>query len=173
MYLKKEIIISIFIITMSASNFYMPMIWLYGFLLDFLIPFLCDPGLQCKENTTDHEAIAWYLMGFTPGPKNLAMFETAWFQRVSVQLSRRRSSSLHYLLSGREWNQGNCYMSCIGTTHTHTMVFRRPHTNIWPVANLVFTPTKRDHLCVRKCTFSTCTAVQCALIVKILGDIKK
>jgi hypothetical protein len=25
----------------------MPMIWLYVFLLDFLIPFLCDPGLQC------------------------------------------------------------------------------------------------------------------------------
>jgi hypothetical protein len=28
MYLKKEIIISFFIITMSASNLYMPMIWL-------------------------------------------------------------------------------------------------------------------------------------------------
>jgi hypothetical protein len=25
----------------------MPMIWLYVFLLDFLIPFLCDPDLQC------------------------------------------------------------------------------------------------------------------------------
>jgi len=47
MYLKKEIIISILIITISASNLYMPMIWLYVFLLDFLIPFLCDPGLQC------------------------------------------------------------------------------------------------------------------------------
>jgi hypothetical protein len=47
MYLKKEIIISFFIITVSASNLYMPMIWLYVFLLDFLIPFLCDPDLQC------------------------------------------------------------------------------------------------------------------------------
>ncbi len=47
MYLKKGITISIFIITISASNFYMPMIWFYVFLLDFLIPFLCDPGLQC------------------------------------------------------------------------------------------------------------------------------
>ncbi len=49
MYFKKEIIISFFIITISASNLYMPMIWLYLFLLDFLIPFLCDPDLQCGE----------------------------------------------------------------------------------------------------------------------------
>ncbi len=48
MYLKKEIIISFFIITISASNLYMPMIWLYVFLLDFLIPFFCDPDLQCS-----------------------------------------------------------------------------------------------------------------------------
>ncbi len=48
MYLKKGILISFFIITVSASNLYMPMIWLYVFLLDFLIPFLCDPGLQCR-----------------------------------------------------------------------------------------------------------------------------
>ena len=34
-------------ITISASNLYMPMIWLYVFLQDFLIPFLCDPDLQC------------------------------------------------------------------------------------------------------------------------------
>jgi hypothetical protein len=47
MYLKKEISISIFIITISASNLYMTMKWLYVFLLDFFIPFLCDPGLQC------------------------------------------------------------------------------------------------------------------------------
>jgi hypothetical protein len=47
MYLKKEIIISFFITSISASNLYMPMIWLYVFLLDFLIPFLCDPDLQC------------------------------------------------------------------------------------------------------------------------------
>ncbi len=46
MYFKKEIIISFFIITVSASDFYMPMIWLYLFLLDFLILFLCDPDLQ-------------------------------------------------------------------------------------------------------------------------------
>ncbi len=46
MYLKKEIIISFFIITISASNLYMTMIWFYVFLLDFLIPFLCDPDLQ-------------------------------------------------------------------------------------------------------------------------------
>ncbi len=49
MYLKKEITISFFIITISASNLYMPMIWLYIFLQDFLIPFLCDPDLQCKS----------------------------------------------------------------------------------------------------------------------------
>ncbi len=48
MYLKKEIIISIFIISISSSNLYMPMIWLYVFQMDVLIPFLCDPGLQCK-----------------------------------------------------------------------------------------------------------------------------
>jgi hypothetical protein len=47
MYLKKEIIISFFIITITASNLYMPMIRLYVFLLDFLNPFLCDPDLQC------------------------------------------------------------------------------------------------------------------------------
>ncbi len=46
MYFKKEIISSFFIITISASNLYMPMIWLYLFLLDFLIPFLCDQDLQ-------------------------------------------------------------------------------------------------------------------------------
>jgi hypothetical protein len=49
MYLKKEIIFSFFIITISATNLYMPMIWLYIFLLDFLIPFLCDPDLQCER----------------------------------------------------------------------------------------------------------------------------
>ena len=49
MYFKKEIIISFFIITESASDLYMPMIWLYLFLLDFLIPFLCDPDLQCAH----------------------------------------------------------------------------------------------------------------------------
>ncbi len=47
MYLKKEISISFFMITISASNLYMPMIWSYVFLLDFLIPFLCGPDLQC------------------------------------------------------------------------------------------------------------------------------
>jgi hypothetical protein len=49
MYLKKEIIISFFIITISASNIYMTMIWLYVFLQDFLIPFLCGPDLQCVD----------------------------------------------------------------------------------------------------------------------------
>ncbi len=47
-YFKKEIIISFFIITISVSDLYMPMIWLYLFLLDFLIPFLCGPDLQCS-----------------------------------------------------------------------------------------------------------------------------
>jgi hypothetical protein len=46
MYLKKEISISFLIITISASNLYMPMIWSYVILLDFLIPFLCGPDLQ-------------------------------------------------------------------------------------------------------------------------------
>ncbi len=50
MYLKKEISISFFIITMSASNLYMPMIWSYVFLLDFLIPILCGPDLQCSDS---------------------------------------------------------------------------------------------------------------------------
>jgi hypothetical protein len=49
MYLKKEINISFFMITISASNLYLPMIWLYVFLLDFLILFLCDPDLQCVQ----------------------------------------------------------------------------------------------------------------------------
>ncbi len=49
MYLKKEISISFFIITISASNLYMLMIWSYVFLLDFLIPFLCGPDLQCSQ----------------------------------------------------------------------------------------------------------------------------
>jgi hypothetical protein len=68
MYLKKEIIISFLIITLSASNLYMPMIWLYVLLLDFLIPFLCDPDLQCgvllapwlqREATDYKESIPW------------------------------------------------------------------------------------------------------------------
>ncbi len=46
MYLKKEIVISFCIITLPALNLYVPMIRLYVFLLDFLIPFLCDPDLQ-------------------------------------------------------------------------------------------------------------------------------
>ena len=50
MYLEKEISISFFIITISASNLYMPMIWSYVILLDFLIPFLCGPDLQCIES---------------------------------------------------------------------------------------------------------------------------
>jgi hypothetical protein len=49
MYWKKEIITSFCIITISASNIYMPMIRLYVFLLDFLIPFFCDPDLQCRS----------------------------------------------------------------------------------------------------------------------------
>ncbi len=49
MYLIKEIIISFFLITISATNLYMPMIWLYVCLLDFLIPFLCDLDLQCSS----------------------------------------------------------------------------------------------------------------------------
>ncbi len=48
MYFKREIIISFFIITISDSDLYMAMIWLYLFLLDFLIPFLCGPDLQCR-----------------------------------------------------------------------------------------------------------------------------
>jgi hypothetical protein len=65
MYLKKEIIVSIFIISISASNLYMPMIWLYVFLLDFLIPFLCDPGLQCRG--PKHEIfVAEFFMQFKP-----------------------------------------------------------------------------------------------------------
>jgi hypothetical protein len=38
-----------FIINISASNLYMSMIWLYVFLQDFLIPFLCGPDLQCVQ----------------------------------------------------------------------------------------------------------------------------
>jgi hypothetical protein len=48
MYLKKEIIISFFIITIFATNIYMPMIWLNVFLLDFLIPFLFDPDCSVR-----------------------------------------------------------------------------------------------------------------------------
>ncbi len=33
------------------------MIWLYVFLLDFLIPFLCDPDLQCKTIATGALAV--------------------------------------------------------------------------------------------------------------------
>jgi hypothetical protein len=58
MYFKKEIIISFFIITISASDLYMPMIWLYLFLLDFLIPFLCDPDLQCMEGRRERDAFS-------------------------------------------------------------------------------------------------------------------
>jgi hypothetical protein len=46
--LKKGNYYFFFLITISASNLYMPMIWSYSFLLDFLIPFLCGPDLQCK-----------------------------------------------------------------------------------------------------------------------------
>jgi hypothetical protein len=59
MYFKKEIIISFFIITISASDLYMPMIWLYLFLLDFLIPFLCGPDLQCVEAHPDAMDAQW------------------------------------------------------------------------------------------------------------------
>jgi hypothetical protein len=45
--LKKGNYYFFFLITISASNLYMPMIWSYVFLLDFLIPFLCGPDLQC------------------------------------------------------------------------------------------------------------------------------
>ncbi len=31
------------------------MIWSYVFLLDFLIPFLCDPDLQCSRSVTGRE----------------------------------------------------------------------------------------------------------------------
>jgi hypothetical protein len=55
MYLKKEISISFFRITISASNPYMPMIWSYVFLLDFLIPFLCGPDLQCSVQNPTYE----------------------------------------------------------------------------------------------------------------------
>jgi hypothetical protein len=58
MYFKKEIIISFFIITISASDLYMPMIWLYLFLLDFLIPFLCDPDLQCVAGFSDVTSVS-------------------------------------------------------------------------------------------------------------------
>jgi hypothetical protein len=54
MYLKKEIIISFFIKAISASNLYMPIIWIYVFLLDFLIPFLYDPDLQCIALRVQH-----------------------------------------------------------------------------------------------------------------------
>ncbi len=54
MYLKKEIIIYFFIINIYASNLYMPMIWFYVFMLDFLIPFFCDPDLQCSRESTLH-----------------------------------------------------------------------------------------------------------------------
>ncbi len=56
MYFKKEISISFVIITISASNLYMPMIWSYVFLLDFLIPFLCGPDLQCIGQGWDMES---------------------------------------------------------------------------------------------------------------------
>jgi hypothetical protein len=42
----------------------MPMIWLYVFLQDFLIPFLCDPHLQCGIIALGIQAsysiIPWY-----------------------------------------------------------------------------------------------------------------
>jgi hypothetical protein len=49
MYSEKEIIIYFFIITISATNLYMPMIWFYVFLMVFLIPFLCDPARIFKR----------------------------------------------------------------------------------------------------------------------------
>jgi hypothetical protein len=41
-----------FIITISASNLYMSMIRFYVFMVDFLIPFLCNPYLQCTISGT-------------------------------------------------------------------------------------------------------------------------
>jgi hypothetical protein len=49
--LKKGNYYFFFLITISASNLYMPMIWSHVFLLDFLIPFLCGPDLQCVGYT--------------------------------------------------------------------------------------------------------------------------
>ncbi len=72
MYLKKEISISFFIISISASNLYMPMILSYVFLLDFLIPFLCGPDLQCRTVATLAMSVRicnhWAIM--TPFVKN-------------------------------------------------------------------------------------------------------
>jgi hypothetical protein len=101
MYLKKEIIISIFIITMSASNFYMRMIWLYGFLLDFLIPFLCDPGLQCGvgqdikfEGKTGFEGLVRYKKGWMWWVIGKVKF-TRWYGNIGDT----ETSGLYFLLN--------------------------------------------------------------------------
>jgi hypothetical protein len=38
------------------------MIWLYVFLQDFLIPFLCDPDLQCTHGIIPSTTIPFYLL---------------------------------------------------------------------------------------------------------------
>ncbi len=77
--LKKEINISFCIITISASNLYMPMIRLYVFLLDFLIPFLCDPDLQCSINHFQFSPKK-FSFHFAPDPFNIFLiFEKTFF----------------------------------------------------------------------------------------------
>ncbi len=77
MYLEKEISISFFIITISASYLYMPMIWSYVFLLDFLIPFLCGPDLQC-ERLRDFQIFIF--LGLKQGGWDRADFSLAWLE---------------------------------------------------------------------------------------------
>ncbi len=78
MYLKKEISISFLIIIISASNLYMPMIWSYVILLDFLIPFLCGPDLQCGYKKK--AVLVGRIIGGGGGLKKTAKFLIEFFK---------------------------------------------------------------------------------------------
>jgi hypothetical protein len=77
----------------------MPMIWLYVFLLDFLIPFLCDPDLQCitvggrgaVTLKVTHRMGAGFLKPFAPHPLKEA------YRSISLEgtFNRRPTSSFN------------------------------------------------------------------------------
>ncbi len=72
MYWKKEIIISFCIITISASNLYMPMIRLYVFLLDFL--FRSYVTQICSALAANHLAYSYFFKLVLKGHDNEADF---------------------------------------------------------------------------------------------------
>ncbi len=101
MYWKKEIIISFCIITISASNLYVPMLRLYVFLLDFLIPFLRDPDLQCTFTTTN------YQLSSTVPKKKLSTIRSFKKHLSTIHSFKKQLSAIH------SSPKNNCQLSTV------------------------------------------------------------